>query len=134
MTVRLLVAVALGGALGSVLRYVAELVVPDPAGFPVTTLAVNVVGSFLLALLPAVGVVRRSTLLPVFLGPGVLGGFTTLSLWSEQTRALVAEGATATAATYVVGTLALCLGAVAAADRLSTLGERALFEHEEGDR
>jgi len=71
--------------------------------------------------------------LPPLLGTGVLGGYTTLSTYAEQTRALLASGHVATAAAYVVGTLAACLAAVALADRLSTLASRAEFEREEGD-
>jgi CrcB protein len=51
----------------------------------------------------------------------VLGGFTTLSAYSEQTRTLLDHGQTGTAALYVVGTLAACLVAVTLAGRV---GER----------
>ena len=64
---------------------------PDPVdGFPWTIFAVNVVGAGVLALLPAFAAVRRRELLPPLLGTGVLGGFTTLSTYSDQARALVA--------------------------------------------
>jgi CrcB protein len=63
----------------------------------------------------------------------VLGGFTTLSTYSEQTRALAAEGHAVTAAAYAVGTLAACLVAVAVAEPFSRPADRALFEDEEGD-
>ncbi len=128
-----LLAVALGGALGAMLRYGLTQVTPDGDGFPGTTFAINLAGSFLLALLPASAWVRRHHLLPPLLGTGVLGGFTTLSAWSEQTRALVADGAAATAGAYAVGTLAACLAAVALADRFSTRTDRAEFDEEEGD-
>jgi CrcB protein len=131
--VSVLLSVALGGAAGASLRYALTQAEPDGGGFPGTTFTTNVVGSFLLALLPASPWVRRHHLLPPLLGTGVLGGFTTLSTWSEQTRALVADGAVATAGAYVVGTLAACLAAVALADRFSTRGARAEFEAEEGD-
>lgn len=130
-------AVACGGAVGAVLRWWAGELVPDGTGFAWTTFTVNVVGCALLALLPAVlvGRVRPRTeaVAAVFLGPGVLGGFTTLSSYSEQTRALLADGRTALAATYLIGTLATCLVAVAAADRLSTLAQRTRFADEGGD-
>jgi CrcB protein len=63
----------------------------------------------------------------------VLGGFTTLSAYSEQTRALVEDDAVATAGLYVVGTIAACLAVVALADRFSTSVSRAEFDEEEGD-
>jgi CrcB protein len=126
--------VAAGGAAGACLRYGLSVAFPDPsAGFPWTIFAVNVAGCFLLALLPAVGAVRRRALLPPLLGTGLLGGFTTLSTYAEQSRALVASGHSGTAALYVVGTLAACLVAVAVADRLSEPSARVEFDVEEGD-
>lgn len=115
-----LAVVALGGAVGSVLRWALAEAVPDPAagtGFPWTTAATNVVGSVLLALLPALPAVRHRPLLGLALGTGVLGGFTTLSLAAEQARALLAAGAVATALAYVLLTAAVALGAVVLADR-----------------
>lgn len=128
-----LLAVAIGGAVGAVLRSSLTTAVPDGEGFPWTTFLVNVSGCFLLALLPAFAAVRRRPILPPLLGTGVLGGYTTLSAWSDQTRALVADGAVWVAAGYVVATLAACLLAVALADRFSTIAARAEFEDEEGD-
>jgi CrcB protein len=126
--------VALGGAAGALLRWALTVAWPDPVdGFPWTIFAVNVVGAGVLALLPAFAVVRRRELLPPLLGTGVLGGFTTLSTYSEQTRELVAHGRPGLAASYVVGTLAACLLAVAGADRFSTAAARAEFDREEGD-
>ncbi len=126
--------VAVGGAVGAVLRTLLSESFPGAAlGFPWATFGINVVGSFLLALLPAAAFVRHRPLLPPLLGTGVLGGFTTLSAYSEQTRALYAAGREGLAGTYVVGTLAACLLAVVLADRLSSGPERAEFEAEEGD-
>jgi fluoride exporter len=126
--------VALGGAVGACVRYGLSTAFPDTGtSFPWTTFAINVVGSFLLALLPASAALRRHTHLPPLLGTGVLGGFTTLSTYSEQTRALLSSGRLGTALLYLVGTLAVCLVAVAVADRFSTLAARQEFDEEEGD-
>jgi CrcB protein len=126
--------VALGGAIGALARHGLSVAFPDPtSGFPWTIFGVNVAGCFLLALLPASGFVRRHPHLPPLLGTGVLGGFTTLSTYAEQTRALVRSGHSATAALYVVGTLGACLLAVAVADRFSDRIGRAEFLAEEGD-
>lgn len=130
---RLVAAVAVGGALGALLRWSLGEAIPDGAGFPWTTFAVNVSGSFVLAALPAVAAVRRSQLLAVGLGTGVLGGFTTLSTCSEQSRTLLADGRTALAAAYLLGTLAACLIAVAVAHRWSSPLEQREFEDEEGN-
>ena len=60
--------------------------VPDGTGFPWTTFAINVSGSLALALLPLVAMVRARPALAVGLGPGLLGGYTTLSTYAEQGR------------------------------------------------
>ncbi|HEU4811214.1 MAG TPA: CrcB family protein [Nocardioides sp.] len=130
---RLVAAVAVGGALGALLRWSLGEALPEGSGFPWTTFGINVSGSLVLAALPAIAAVRRSQLLAVGLGTGVLGGFTTLSTCSEQTRVLLAEGRTALAAAYLLGTLAACLVAVALAHRWSSPLEQREFEDEEGN-
>lgn len=126
--------VAVGTAVGAGLRAGLGEAFPEPPGtFPWTTFGINVAGSFLLALLPASAAVRRRPALPPLLGTGVLGGFTTLSAYSEQTRALAAGGQVSLAGAYALGTLTACLVAVALADRLSSAAARAEFDAEEGD-
>ena len=112
---RELAAVAAGGAVGALARWSVGAAVPTGDGFPWSTFVVNVVGCFLLALLPTLLLVRARPLLLLALGPGVLGGFTTLSAHAEEARALAADGRTGLAAAYVLGTLGACLLAVAAA-------------------
>jgi fluoride exporter len=126
-------AVALGGALGAVLRWALGDAVPDGAGFPWTTFVVNVTGSLVLGLLPVFDAVRRRRVLAAGLGPGLLGGYTTLSTYSEQTRALLADGQTTTALLYLLGTLAACLVAVAAVSRLYPPAAGDEFAAEGGD-
>lgn len=113
--------VALGGALGAVGRWAATQTWTDPpTDFPWTTFAINVSGSLLLALMPAL-VLRaaarasalRRELITLALGPGVLGGWTTFSAFSEQARALLDAGRPGVAGAYLAGTLAACLLAVA---------------------
>jgi fluoride exporter len=130
----LVAAVAVGGALGALARWgLTELFPSDAASFPWTTFAVNVAGSFALALLPAFAAVRRSQTLAVALGPGVLGGFTTLSAYSEEARGLLDAGRTGVAGLYLAGTLAACLVAVAVASHWSTVTEQQEFAAEGGD-
>ena len=114
----LLLAVAAGGAAGAVLRWSLGEVLADGSGFPWTTFAINVSGSFLIALLPAVSAVRSRPVLAAGLGPGLLGGWTTLSAYAEQGRALWSDGDGPLAAAYLLGTLVACLAAVALASRL----------------
>jgi len=105
-------AVALGGAVGAVLRWALGELVPDGTGFPWTTFAINLSGSAALAALPALVAERRHPLLALALGPGMLGGFTTLSAYAEQGRRLLADESALLAAAYLGGTLLACLGAV----------------------
>lgn len=130
---RLLLAAAVGGASGALLRYLLGELAPDGEGFPWTTFGINVVGAFLLALLPALAPVRRHRVLAVALGPGLLGGFTTLSAYAEQGRTLLADGDTWVAVAYLLGTLAACLVAVGVATRWSSPAERSGFATEGGD-
>jgi CrcB protein len=127
-------AVALGGALGAVLRWTLGDVWPDGSGFPWTTFGINVTGSLVLAWLPALGPVRRNTTLAAGLGPGLMGGYTTLSAYSEQTRALLAGGHSLTALLYAAGTLATCMVAVAVVSRLYPPADAVRFAAEGGDQ
>lgn len=106
---RLLAVVALGGALGSVLRYAAGRAVPDGSGWPWTTFAINLSGTALLAGLVLLPAARRSALWSAALGPGLLGGYTTFSATSEQGRALLADGRPVVAIAYLLTTLAACV-------------------------
>ncbi len=130
---RLLLAVALGGAAGGTLRWWLGDLEPDGTGFPWTTFGINVSGALALALLPAWAVVRRRPALALALGPGFLGGYTTLSTYAEQGRALLADGETGLAVAYLLGTLAACLVAVNLAAWLTAPAARKAFEDEEGN-
>lgn len=118
----LLLLVALGGALGATLRHTVDVLAPHGL-LPWPTLAINVVGSFALGALPLLGAVRRSPRLAATLGPGVLGGFTTVSAWAGQTRELGADGHVGVAGLYLVLTLAAGLGAAALGQHVTRRGE-----------
>ncbi|MGB3147748.1 MAG: fluoride efflux transporter CrcB [Paracoccaceae bacterium] len=98
--------VALGGAVGSVLRYLTSLLV----GAPLATLVVNVVGSFAMGLLFIL--LASRTQLPPLLMTGLLGGFTTFSAFSLDALRLWQAGQAGQAALYVVGTVTLSLAGV----------------------
>jgi CrcB protein len=107
--------VALGGALGSVARVWLSALVFRFAGpsFPWGTLLINVAGSALIGWFamrtgPA-GALDVSENMRVFVIAGLCGGFTTFSAFSLQTLELLQAGALARAASYVLGSVALCL-------------------------
>ena len=100
-------AVAIGGALGTLVRYELALAEPVASGrFPWTTFGVNVVGALLLGLVlgvlsdPACATVARP-----FLAVGVCGGLTTFSTWMVESVLLTRDGHGASAALYVVTSL-----------------------------
>lgn len=111
-----LVAVAAGGALGSVLRYLATLAVQAWLGraFPYATLLINVSGSFLMGFLFILTLDRLSldTTLRTGLLTGVLGGYTTFSTFSMESLLLLEEGAWLRAGLYAL--LSTGLGLLAA--------------------
>jgi fluoride exporter len=99
--------IALGGALGSVLRYVMVSAIGAPFG----TAVVNVVGSFAIGVLFVALGSREGW--QFFLMTGVLGGFTTFSAFSLDTLRLIEAGQLLSAAAYVLGSVGLSLAAVA---------------------
>ncbi|MEM1237240.1 MAG: CrcB family protein [Pseudomonadota bacterium] len=99
--------VALGGALGSVLRALLGMAV----AFPFGTLAVNVLGSLLIGVAFASGLADRTGAHP-FLMLGILGGFTTFSTFSLDALKLMQSGQSAAAGAYVVASVVLSALAV----------------------
>ena len=109
--------IAAGGALGALARYAVARAVPADTGqFPWSTFAVNVSGSAALGVLLTVVVerMRGHPLLRPALGTGVLGAFTTFSTMTVDTALLGRAGHVATAALYLVATVAAGLAALTA--------------------
>lgn len=102
-----LVQIAIGGAIGSVLRYLTISAVSAPIG----TIVVNVVGSFFMGALFVI-LSNRANLSPLLLG-GVLGGFTTFSAFSLDALKLWQGGQVLPALAYVFASVTLSLMAVA---------------------
>ena len=108
-------AVALGGAVGSVARYLATLAfAPVAVAFPFATLVVNVVGAFLIGVFARLfGGAEADPVLRLALTTGLCGGFTTFSAMSAETVTLVQQGRAGRAAMYVLLSLVLGFGATA---------------------
>ena len=111
----IVLAVALGSALGGVARYGLSGLVARSFGetFPWGTLIVNVLGSFLIGFVATLtgpdGRVLVSPVTRQFWMPGIFGGFTTFSSFSLQTLSLVQDGEWTRALANVTLSVALCL-------------------------
>lgn len=118
MNAGMVLAVAAGGALGSVARYLVGVASTRAFGlaFPWGTLIVNVAGSFLIGVLVELFALKAD--LPqearVFLTVGLCGGFTTFSTFSLDAWVLVERGAWWQAAAYVAGSVLLSIGGLVA--------------------
>lgn len=106
--------VASGGAIGALVRYgMIQLTIHlHPAPFPLGTLLVNILGSFLIGLMMARYAQHGSETAQLFFVTGVLGGFTTFSAFSWDILQLLQRGAFVSAAGYVLGSVGLSLLAV----------------------
>lgn len=113
--IRTMAAVAAGGAIGAVARYLVFVLATRVlgAGFPWGTLIVNVAGSFVLACLIETMALRWSIgqEMRAFLVIGVLGAFTTFSTFSMDVAVLYHRGALAAAAGYVLASVVLSIAA-----------------------
>ncbi|GGC62656.1 CrcB family protein [Hoyosella rhizosphaerae] len=117
-------AVAAGGALGALARYSITIIGGGAGnGFPWHLVVVNTVGCFLIGVLLVV-VNEVLTVHPIvrpFIGTGVLGGFTTFSMFAEDTVELVSAGNVLAAGAYVGFTLVGAFGGVWAAMQITRL-------------
>ena len=113
---KLILAVAAGGAIGAVGRHYVGVYALKWLGtaFPYGTLTVNVVGSFLMGILVALIAIKWNigNELRAFLTVGLLGGFTTFSAFSLDFATLVERGETVSAAGYVVASVILALAGI----------------------
>ena len=98
-------AVGVGGCIGSVLRYlIGRIPLQEPFVFPVRTLAINVIGCVVIGLIAAAGS-RYASAHPhllLFLKVGLCGGFTTFSTFALETADLMKAGHTGAAFLYVL--------------------------------
>jgi CrcB protein len=99
-----LAAVAAGGAIGASARYIINLALSGTAeSFPLGTLAVNIVGSFIMGVVMGAGATSLPEYQKVFLTAGIMGGLTTFSTFSFETVRYFSTG------NYLFAALNACL-------------------------
>jgi CrcB protein len=126
---RALLAVVIGSAIGGGCRYLLGHAAGARFGhdFPYGTLAINVIGSFLIGVVAELSVGRTMGVTPMvrlFLATGVLGGFTTFSAFSLDTIALLERGAFVAGSLYVSTSVALGIAAAAGGQFLTRIAVR----------
>jgi fluoride exporter len=113
MNPQLIVVVAIGGAIGSVARYLVGVGSGKLFGldFPWGTLIINIVGSFLIGVLVELFALKWdvSQTWRVFLTIGLCGGFTTFSTFSLDAYLLIDRGQLAAATAYMAGSVLLSI-------------------------
>ncbi len=120
--------VALGGAFGSVCRYWMSIAVAQWLGeaFPWGTVAINVLGSFVIGAFAALtgpgGGLEGNMSLRLLVIVGVCGGFTTFSSFSLQTMNLLRAGEPVAAFANVAASVLLCVLATMAGAAIFTRG------------
>jgi CrcB protein len=108
-----LLAVAVGGGLGSLLRYFVAGAIQSAAwpGYPWGIFIVNITGGLAMGIIVEMAALKISMTPEVrsFLTVGVLGGYTTFSTYSLDSVLLIQRGAYASAAAYIVGSVVLSI-------------------------
>ncbi len=114
-----ILAVALGGAIGSVARYLVGIGSGKLLGFnfPWGTLFINIVGSMLIGVFAGMFAFKWDLpqALRVFLTVGICGGFTTFSTFSLDTYYLIERGELAAAGFYIVSSVIFSIVGLVAA-------------------
>jgi fluoride exporter len=122
LNIQFIIAVAVGGSIGSVARYLVGIGSGKLFGtdFPWGTLIINVTGSFLIGAF--VGLFALKWNLPqamrLFLTVGICGGYTTFSTFSLDAWYLIERGQSWASAAYMIGSVVLSVGALIAALQL----------------
>ena len=109
---KLFLLICLGGAAGTGVRYLLGVwfATRFGAGFPWSTMLVNLGGSFLLGLIVEAALRKRlSDDLRLILGTGVMGGLTTYSTFNTESLKMMQGAEWGKASAYFAGTIAGCL-------------------------
>lgn len=114
--------VGIGGMLGTICRYLVGLLpIKMQSGFPIITLAINLIGAFCIGLIVAFSE-KSSGINPqlvLFLKVGICAGFTTFSTFSLEAMQLLQNGKFVVGLSYMVLSVALCVSAVVGAQAIA---------------
>lgn len=103
--------VGLGGGIGSMLRYAANVLYSSKS-FPITTLLINIIGSFIIGIVIAWSIKNPSSEnWKLFLATGICGGFTTFSAFSFENLAMLQNGKFSLSLLYIAGSILLGVSA-----------------------
>ncbi|HEU0070121.1 MAG TPA: fluoride efflux transporter CrcB [Alphaproteobacteria bacterium] len=112
----MVLAIAAGGAIGSAARYGTMIYVARwlGAAFPYGTIAVNILGAFVMGVLIELMALVWSPgeMMRAFLTVGVLGGYTTFSTFSLDSWLLIEHGDYGLAMLYIVSSVVFCIVAL----------------------
>ena len=114
---RAVVAVGVGGFLGTVCRYLMTLIpISEKTAFPVVTLTINILGSLLIGILAGLTAKYEgmNADLMAFLRVGICGGFTTFSTFALESVNLMGSGKMWMGIAYMALSLILGIAAVLA--------------------
>ena len=105
--------VALGGAVGAMLRYAISLI-PVKSDFPILTLVTNIIGAVMIGFIVGMASIRQesSQHLILFLKVGICGGFTTFSTFSLEVVNLFEQNKIGMEIVYVVASVVCSIAGV----------------------
>ncbi len=123
MNIQFILAVAIGGSIGSVMRYLVSIGSGKLFGinFPWGTLIINITGSFLIGLFVGLFALRWDLpqAMRIFLTVGICGGYTTFSTFSLDAFYLIERGEVVVAGAYMIASVVLSVGALMGAMQIT---------------
>jgi protein CrcB len=113
--------VALGGAVGAIMRYSISLL-PERTCFPILTLITNIIGAIVIGFIVGLAEEKQvSSNAMLFLKTGVCGGFTTFSTFSLEVVTLFDHEKFVLGGIYIVLSVSACIVGVYCGRKIATM-------------